>query len=672
MRALLLVILPLFPAAAHAQLPEPIAKGIKNPESVVVGGDKRIYITSIGERGKDGDGAVLVLNKGKLEPFVTGLDDPRGIAAFQKWLFVADNKRVWRIDLAGKKTEIPAKAFPSEPVMLNDVVVDPETGLVYVSDSGDKDNAGGAVFRIPFKGKITTVTDQKRWPELKRPNGLAMDGQSFFLLVDSATGELHRVHIATGKHEKVADGFGHADGIVWDHFGRLFISDNKGGKVYAIPRPGEKPILIGKGFESAADIALGVDGKTLLIPDMKAGTVTALKIEIPGWEVDETPLKIKAAPAFPELKWTGWSAETPAGVPIPLRPILLTHAGDGSNRVFVPTQHGVIHVFPNDQKATKTKVFLDIQKQVQYQDKENEEGFLGLAFHPKYKENGEFFVFYTTRKAKHPHTNILSRFRVSKDDPDRADPASEEELLRLERPFWNHDGGTITFGPDGFLYIALGDGGAANDPLNNGQNLKQLLGHILRIDVERKEDLRNYAIPKDNPFAGKKDVRPEIWAYGLRNVWRMAFDKKTGKLWAADVGQNLFEEINIVTKGGNYGWKIREGLHPFTAEGSSPRKDLIEPIWEYHHDIGKSITGGMVYRGKMFPELDGMYLYADYISNAIWALRYDEKKGRVTENRPFPFAGNAIMSWGEDEGGEAYFMTLSASGRGISRLVRGK
>src|SRR5262249_14687627 len=159
------------------------------------------------------------------------------------------------------------------------------------------------------------------------------------------------------------------------------------------------------------------------------------------------------------------------------------------------------------------------------------------------------------RKSKHPHTNVLCRFRVSKDDPDRADPDSEEELLRFERPYWNHDAGTITFGPDGYLYVALGDGGAANDPHNNAQNLKQLLGTVLRIDVDGKADGKPYAIPKDNPFVGQKDIRPEIWAYGLRNIWRMAFDKKTGKLWAADVGQNLFEEINILTRGGNYGWK---------------------------------------------------------------------------------------------------------------------
>jgi glucose/arabinose dehydrogenase len=258
---------------------------------------------------------------------------------------------------------------------------------------------------------------------------------------------------------------------------------------------------------------------------------------------------------------------------------------------------------------------------------------------------------------------------VSKDDPDRADPASEEELLRIEHPYWNHDGGTVAFGPDGYLYIAVGDGGAANDPHDHGQNLSTLLGAILRIDVDRKDDGKPYAIPKDNPFVGRAEARPEIYAYGLRNVWRMAFDRKTGRLWAGEVGQNLFEEINLIEKGGNYGWKIREALHPFTAEGIAPRKDLIEPIWEYHHDVGKSITGGTVYRGKALPLLEGAYLYGDYLTNRLWALRYDEGKKRVVANQPIQDPGIPMLSFGEDEMGEVYFLTVSATGRGIHRFV---
>ena len=253
-------------------------------------------------------------------------------------------------------------------------------------------------------------------------------------------------------------------------------------------------------------------GKSLLVPDMKAGTLTSVPARVPGAEVDSSPLPLETEVAWPKLKWTGWQAETPAGKVFPLRPVFLTHAGDGSNRVFVVIQQGTVHVFPNDPNAEKTKIFLDISKQVKYEDKENEQGFLGLAFHPKYATNGEFFVFYTRPKSKHPMTNVLSRFRVSKDDPNKADPASEEELLRIERPFWNHDGGTICFGPDGYLYVALGDGGFADDPHNNGQNLKTLLGKILRIDVDRKDPGLAYAIPKDNPFVNTKNARPETWA----------------------------------------------------------------------------------------------------------------------------------------------------------------
>ncbi|MCA8990276.1 MAG: PQQ-dependent sugar dehydrogenase, partial [Planctomycetaceae bacterium] len=190
---------------------------------------------------------------------------------------------------------------------------------------------------------------------------------------------------------------------------------------------------------------------------------------------------------------------------------------------------------------------------------------------------------------------------------------------------------TLAFGPDGYLYVGLGDGGAGGDPMGNGQNLNTLLGKILRIDVHHPaaDGKTNYSIPADNPFANRPNARGEIWAYGVRNIWRHSFDRKTGQLWAADVGQDLWEEINIVTKGGNYGWKDREGKHLFTPKDQPQRPDtptpagMIDPIWEYHHDIGKSITGGNVYRGKDLPELDGMYLYGDYVSGKLWALKYD-------------------------------------------------
>jgi glucose/arabinose dehydrogenase len=427
-------------------------------------------------------------------------------------------------------------------------------------------------------------------------------------------------------------------------------------------------VKCGPEFQAAGGPCLSPDGQSILVPDVKAGTITSIPIGDPTHPVNETPLQLATEVAFPDLQWEGWTGETPAGKPNPLRPLVLTHANDQSGRNFVATQHGVIHVFPNDQVAKKTKVFLDIQPKVRYSDQTNEEGFLGLAFHPDYKKTGEFFVFYTERTPG--HHNVLSRFRVSKDDPDRADPASEEVLLRVEHKYWNHDGGTVIFGPDGYLYLALGDGGLANDPDSNGQNLNTLLGKIIRIDVNHKDGNKPYAIPKDNPFAARENARPEIYAYGLRNVWRMAFDRATGRLWAADVGQNLYEEIDLIEKGGNYGWSVREGLHPFGAKGVGPRPNLIEPIWEYDHEVGKSITGGAVYRGSRFPELVGQYLYADYVSGKIWALRYDEQQKRVVANRPIRDPNLPIMSFGEDDRGELYLMTYAQNGRGIYRFVR--
>lgn len=373
---------------------------------------------------------------------------------------------------------------------------------------------------------------------------------------------------------------------------------------------------------------------------------------IAGDVVVDTPLAVSTERAFPNLEFR--------------RPIVVTHAGDGSNRVFVAEQEGVIRVFSNDQETEEATVFLNIEDHVVYADDKNEEGLLGLAFHPKFKQNGEFFVYYTSTEAN--LLSKISRFRVSKDNPGVADPASEEVILRVPQPFWNHNGGTIAFGGDGFLYIALGDGGSANDPNGNGQNLTTLLGAILRIDIDHQADGKNYSIPKDNPFVGKSvpagpraklvPVREEIYAYGLRNVWRMAFDRKTGTLWAADVGQNLWEEIDIIKAGGNYGWNVREAKHWFRPDGNDAnRPDLIDPILEYHHTIGKSITGGSVYRGTRVPELVGKYIYADYVTGLLWALEYDEAAGKVVANYSLTGDKLPVMSFGEDEKGDVYFTT---------------
>lgn len=369
-------------------------------------------------------------------------------------------------------------------------------------------------------------------------------------------------------------------------------------------------------------------------------------------QVKDTPLPLKAVRAFGDLRIR--------------RPTVVTNAGDGSGRIFFVTQQGVVHFIPNDPDASETKTFLDIQSKVVYKDKQNEEGLLGLAFHPRYKENGEFFLYYTTTDS--PHTSVISRFRVSADSPDVADPASEEELMRIKQPFWNHNGGGLAFGPDGYLYVALGDGGAARDPYGNGQNLETLLGSILRIDVDHKDAGKNYGIPKDNPFVNHERARSEIWAYGLRNVWGMDFDTETGDLWAADVGQDIWEEINIVVGGGNYGWNRREGKHPFGQHDTPAEGPFVEPVWEYHHDIGKSITGGVLYRGQEFPELQGCFLYADYITGRLWALKYDQAQKEVVANYSLQTANNApIIAFGVDEQNE---LLLTDSFGFIYRLGR--
>ena len=662
-----LIALLAIPGLAHCQ-DAPLVTGLKNPESVVVAPNGKVFVSVIGEFNKDGDGAVVQIKSGKAVPFCSGLNDPKGLAAYQKWLFVADVDRVLKIDQKGKATEFaPAANFPKHPQFLNDVVVDPETGAVFVSDSGDLKGNGGAVYGITAKGRVFVVTNKKRWADLHTPNGLAMDGRSFLRMVDFGSGNLYRLRISDGKAEKIAEGFAGADGLAWDMYGQFYVSNWKKGVVHGIARPGQSAKLMTDAFQSAADLCYDPKGQRLLIPDMKAGTLKAISTTIPGNEIDTTPLAMKTEVAFPDLKLTNWEGISPAGKIAPLRAIFLTHAGDDSNRIFLATQRGVVHVFPNDQKVKKTKIFLDLEKDVLYRDDQNEQGLLGVAFHPNYKKNGEFFLFYTIRTPK--LTNVLARFKVSKDDPNRADPDSREEIFRIERPFWNHDGGTIAFGKDGYLYVALGDGGAANDPYNNAQNRGTLLGNILRIDIDKKDKLHNYAIPKDNPFVGEGNVRPEIWCYGLRNVWRMSFDRKTGKLWAGDVGQNLYEEINILTRGGNFGWKKREALHPFGSKGVGPNKDMIDPIWEYHHDVGKSITGGGVYRGKEHPELQGCYIYGDYITHKIWALKYDEGKKRVVSNRPIADRNLPILSFGEDEQGEIYLLTTSPNGQGVYRFV---
>ncbi|MDB5385126.1 MAG: hypothetical protein JWM11_772, partial [Planctomycetaceae bacterium] len=331
-----------------------------------------------------------------------------------------------------------------------------------------------------------------------------------------------------------------------------------------------------------------------------------------------------------------------------VRPVDLTHAGDGSNRIFVVEQDGRVRVYDNAEGIKEAGIFLDLSHKVRREH--NEEGLLGIAFHPNHRENGELFVFYSVT----PRGSAISRFRVARSDPNRVDPASEEKLLEFPKPYGNHNGGCLKFGPDGCLYISVGDGGLANDPHENAQNLEVFQGKILRIDVDHKDSGKNYAIPKDNPFitAGAK-TRAEIWAYGLRNPWRMSFDRLTGVLWEGDVGQDHFEEVNIIARGGNYGWNVREGKHPRDplAIGDAA-ESFTNPIFEYPRVEGKCMTGGLVYRGERLPQLVGAYLYADFYSGNIWALRWDGKK--AVANDKIAHTSLMISAFGEDEAGEVF------------------
>ena len=342
----------------------------------------------------------------------------------------------------------------------------------------------------------------------------------------------------------------------------------------------------------------------------------------------------KTAVAFPELSFT--------------RPVDLQSPPDNTNRIFVVEQAGVISVFSNDPSTTVKKTFLDIREKVD--DRGNEEGLLGLAFHPDYSSNGLFYVNYT---ATDPDRTVISRFKVSDADPDKAEASSEAVVLTFAQPYSNHNGGQVSFGPDGYLYIAVGDGGSGGDPHDHGENRSTLLGSILRIDVDKAENGNLYGIPADNPFAGNSQgYREEIYAYGLRNPWRFSFDADNGRLWTGDVGQNAYEEIDVVEKGGNYGWNVMEGNHCFEPRNDCNRTGLTPPIHEYGRSEGISVTGGFVYRGPSLSALTGKYIYADYATRRIWALEHSDMSRPV--NTLLTEADFNISSFGVDANDELY------------------
>ncbi len=328
-------------------------------------------------------------------------------------------------------------------------------------------------------------------------------------------------------------------------------------------------------------------------------------------------------------------------------PVGLTHAGDGSGRLFVIEQPGRIRVLENG--VLKEAAFLDIRKRVA---SGGEKGLLGLAFHPNFSKNRRLFVNYTA--SEKGLRTVIAEYTA---DPqlEKVDPATERRLMEIPQPFGNHNGGQIAFGSDGMLYIGMGDGGAGNDPQGNGQNLKTLLGKMLRIDVDRKEDNRAYGIPLDNPYRMQKDIPSEIWAYGLRNPWRFSFDSESGELYAGDVGQSSREEINIIQRGRNYGWNIMEGkICTPRVNPICDKRHLEDPIFDYPRSEGTVVIGGYVYRGKAIPALYGAYLYGDYGNGRLWILRYADRK--VSDTRLLLKTGRAISALGEDENKELYLI----------------
>lgn len=328
-------------------------------------------------------------------------------------------------------------------------------------------------------------------------------------------------------------------------------------------------------------------------------------------------------------------------------PVAITNAGDGSERLFVTEQRGRIVIISNNM-AVPTP-FLDIQSLVGCC---GERGLLSVAFHPQFVSNGFFFVYYTDLSGG----TVVARYTRSSSDPNRADPGSAVVILRVEQPFSNHNGGPLKFGPDGYLYIGLGDGGSGGDPGNRAQNLTTLLGKILRIDIDNGSP---YAIPSDNPFLANTSARPEIWSYGLRNPWRFTFDRSTGDMFIGDVGQNVLEEINFEPAGqggANYGWRRMEASRCFDPATNCNDGTLVLPILEYSHADGCSVTGGYRYRGSRYPSISGRYFYADYCSGKIWMAT--QGGDGVWTSRVVVESGMQVTSFGEDEKGELYLVEV--------------
>ena len=347
--------------------------------------------------------------------------------------------------------------------------------------------------------------------------------------------------------------------------------------------------------------------------------------------------------AFPNLSFTD--------------PVDIYHSNDNTNRLFVIEQPGKIKVFQNDQLTTNVDVFLDITSIVDQDPGYTEEGLLGFALHPNFNDNGYFYVNYTDYG---PKRNVIARYTVSTTNPNEADMESSLIILEVNQPYTNHNGGQMGFGPnDGYLYISFGDGGSSGDPQGNSQNLQTLLGTIVRIDVDNPSNENNYGIPPDNPFYSSLGALDEIYAYGLRNMWKFSWDSMTGLLWGADVGQYEWEEIDIIKPSLNYGWNTMEGNHCYPAGTNCNTEGFEPPIFEYPLYVNGvcSVTGGYVYRGNLIPSLYGKYIYGDWCTGDIWALTHDGINPTINED--VISTGLNITSFGLDKNNELFICANS-------------
>ena len=387
-------------------------------------------------------------------------------------------------------------------------------------------------------------------------------------------------------------------------------------------------------------------------------TVRASAVARPG-----TTSTVRPSPSGPpSTPAAGWDPPALALAPVVEgleSPLFVGHAGDGSGRLFVLEQAGRIRIVRDGQLLARP--FLDIAGRI---SAGGERGLLGLAFSPAYRDDGRFFVDYTDPDGD----TVIAEYRVSGSDPDRADMASERLILRIDQPYPNHNGGGLAFGPDGLLWIGMGDGGSGGDPEGRGQRLDTLLGKLLRIDPDPAGDAP-YSVPADNPFVGRDGARPEIWATGLRNPWRFSFDRMNGDVWIGDVGQGKWEEVDVLragtASGANLGWNVMEGSHCFEPADGCPTGSLLLPVAEYDHGQGCAVTGGHAYRGPSIPGLVGTYLFGDYCSGTIWGIGAAGDGPR--ELRRLAETGATIASFGEDEAGEVYLADLA--GGAVLRVV---